>query len=75
MANIIFNLPVKGFSEGLPLDKSDQLTTGHMNNVRSYGLDRKIKITQRPAVIKWSSTQIGDTEQPVVAICSVSTVV
>jgi len=76
MANIVFNLPVKGFSEGLPIDKSDQLTTGHSNNVRGTGvLNRKIKVGQRPAVVKWGSgTQIGGAENPVVAMCSVATV-
>ncbi len=76
MANINFNLPVKGFSEGLPVDKADQLTSGYMNNVRGTGvLAKKIKISQRPAVVKWGAgTLIGDAEQPIVAMCVVSSV-
>lgn len=71
------NLPIKGFSEGLPIDKSDPMTSGHQNNVRAIGvLEKRIKVSQRPAVVNWGgATQIGDTQQPVVAMCSVSTVI
>jgi hypothetical protein len=73
MANVGFNLPVKGFSEGMPVDKADPLTSGHMRNVRARG--PRIRIIQRPGITHWGAgTLIGGEEQPVVAIITVSTV-
>jgi len=76
MANMVFSLPIKGFSEGLPVEKSDPMTSGYLNNVRSTGvLDKRIKISQRPAVVNWGGeVQIGAAEEPVVFMCTVSTV-
>jgi len=77
MANAGFNLPVKGFSEGMPVDKADPLTSGHIRNVRIRGtLGKRIRISQRPGVTHWGAgTLIGSAEQPVVALITVSTVV
>lgn len=75
MANISFSLPVVGFSEGLPVDKSDPMTSGYLNNVRPIDiLGKRIRIGQRPGLANWSTTQIGAAEQPVVAMLSISTV-
>ena len=71
-----FDLPIRGVSKGFPSDKSDTLGSEHMNNVRAIDtLEHKIRIGQRPALDKWGAgTQIGDAENPVVAICTVSSV-
>jgi len=77
MANAGFNLPVRGFSEGMPVDKSDPSTSGHICNVRVRGtLGKRIRISQRPGVTHWGAgTQVGAAEQPVVAMIAVSTVI
>lgn len=75
MANKVFSLPVVGFSEGLPVDKSDPMTSGYLNNIRAIDiLGKRIRIGQRPGLGNWSTTQIGDSEIPVVAMISISTV-
>jgi len=76
MSNKSFSLPVAGFSEGLPVDKSDPMTSGHINNVRPIdSLERRIRLGQRPGLDKWGQgTQIGTAENPVVSMCAVSTV-
>ena len=75
MSNKNFSLPVVGFSEGLPVDKSDPMTSGHINNIRPISiLSGRIVISQRPGLDNWSATQIGADENPVVALCAVSTV-
>lgn len=68
--------PIKGVSKGLPVDKEPPTTSGFMNNVRPVDtLERKLRLGQRPAVRKWGAgTQIGDSEQPVVAFCVVAAV-
>ena len=46
-----------------------------MNNVRVKGWSGRILIVQRSALDKWGAgTQIGDAEQPVVAMVTVSAV-
>ena len=76
MANINFVLPIKGFAEGFSVDKAAPSTSGYMNNVRIVCvLDKKFRVRQRPAVVKWGAgTQIGGAEQPVVAMCTISSV-
>ena len=75
MSMLNFILPIKGFSEGFTVDKAAPATSGYMNNVRAIVLDKKIRIVQRPAVIKWGAgTQIGGAEQPVVAMTVLSSV-
>jgi len=68
--------PIKGISKGLPIDKEEVVTSGYMNNVRPTDvLEKRIRLGQRPALIKWGAgTQIGSAEQPVVAICVVAAV-
>jgi len=75
MSNKSFSLPVAGFSEGLPVDKADPMTSGYLNNVRPIDiLGKRIRVGQRPGLDNWSATQIGGEENPVVALISVSTV-
>jgi len=67
--------PIKGISKGLPVDKEQPTTSGYMNNVRPVDvLERQLRLGQRPGLDKWSTDQIGDAEQPVVAMCVVAAV-
>ena len=67
--------PIKGVSKGLPVDKEHPTTSGYMNNVRPIDtLERRLRLGQRPGLDKWSDTQIGAAEQPVVAMCIVAAV-
>ena len=76
MANREFTPPVKGIHRGLPADKAAPATSEYMNNVRAKGFSGRITIVQRPALDKWGAgTQVGAAEQPVVAMCTVSSVV
>jgi len=67
--------PIKGVSKGLPVDKELPTTSGYMDNVRPVDvLERQLRLGQRPGLDKWSETQIGDAEQPVVAFTVVAAV-
>jgi len=70
-------LPVKGKSLGVPMDKQLAATTAYINNVRPRDvLENRVRIGQRPGLDKWGAgTQIGGIEQPVVAMCSVSSII
>jgi hypothetical protein len=70
-------LPIKGVSKGLSADKQQAATSGYLDNVRPRDvLENKLRIGQRPGLDKWGAgTQIGGSEQPVVAICVVASVV
>lgn len=71
-----FGLPIKGISKGFPSDKPDKLASEYMNNIRVIDtLEHKIRIGQRPAFDKWGAgTKIGDAENPVVAMCTISSI-
>lgn len=68
--------PIKGISKGLPVDKEPPTTSGYMNNVRPIDtLERRLRLGQRPGLDKWGAgTQIGSSEQPVVAMCIVASI-
>jgi hypothetical protein len=71
-----FLLPIRGKSLGMPQDKQPPLTSGYLNNVRPRDvLENRVRIGQRPGLDKWSSSQVGNAEQPIVAIVSVSSVI
>ena len=72
MATLTF--PLKGLHTGFPTGRQPDNTSRDMDNVRPY-FDGKAVGGQRPALDKWSTTQIGDAEQPVVALCTVSSVI
>lgn len=73
MAEILF--PIKGLHKGFMTEKQPGLTSFSMLNVRPYDtLANRLRGGQRPGLVKWSTDQIGDAEQPVVAMCSVSSV-
>jgi hypothetical protein len=68
-------LPIKGVNKGLPAAVSPAEYSSYMSNVRPTDvLEGKLRLGQRPGLKKWSSTQIGDADNPVVDIGSVSTV-
>ena len=72
MAELTF--PVHGKYVGSPAGKQPAGTSRDLNNVRPW-FDGKAVGGQRPGLDKWGAgTQIGAAEQPVVAMCSVSTV-
>ena len=73
MATLTF--PLKGLHTGFPTGRQPDNTSRDMDNVRPY-FDGKAVGGQRPALDKWGAgTQIGDDEQPVVMMCTVSSVV
>lgn len=75
MANIEFTPPVRGINKGLPADKSVPGSSEYMNNVRPVDVsEKRIRIGQRPGLDKWSTDQVGGALQPVVAMCTVSTI-
>lgn len=69
--------PRQGIDKGRATSEQPQATSPDMNNMRVYDtLGNRSRGGQRPALDKWGSgTKIGDSEQPVVAICIVSSVV
>ena len=75
--HVNFQLPIKGLNKGGSVELSPQLTSGHMLNCRPRcTLENKMRIAQRPAVVKWGDgDRPGDTEQPVVQMCVVSAVI
>ena len=72
---MILNFPIKGIFLGLQSSKQIPDTSRDLNNVRPF-FDGRAVGGQRPGVDKWGAgTQVGAAEQPVVAMCTVSSVV
>ncbi len=69
--------PIKGLHMGFQTEKQPPLTSFSMLNVRPYdSLSNRLRGGQRPAAVKWGDGDlIGGVEQPIVAICSVSSVI
>jgi len=68
-------LPIKGLSKGITVAVTPSEYTTNMNNVRPRDvLEQRVRLGQRPGLAKWSTDQIGDADQPVVFITSVSSV-
>jgi len=67
--------PIKGMHKGLATVAQPDGTTFDCLNVRPYDvLEGRIRGGQRPVLDKWGTgTQIGDAENPVVAMCVVGT--
>ena len=73
MANRTIQLPIKGVSEGFPIESSPPLTSGHMNNVIPRDvLEQRIRLSQRPGLDKVFTQQIGGTTAPIIAMIQVS---
>jgi hypothetical protein len=71
------HIPIKGNLKGFSSDKTTPQYSEYLNNVRPQDtLEKKIRIGKRPGQKKWGNgTQIGAAEQPVVAMCVVSSIV
>ena len=69
--------PLRGKHVGVVADRQPPMTSPDMKNVRPFDvLDGRARGGQRPGLVKWGQgTRIGGVEQPVVAICSVASVV
>jgi hypothetical protein len=68
-------VPLKGINKGVPVSEVYQGYSVKMSNVRVRDvLAGRLRLGQRPGLSKWSATQIGGVENPVVDIISVSTV-
>jgi len=75
MAKIEFTIPIKGYSEGLAPHQEQQLTSGHLMNVRPRDvLENRMRLGQRPGLDKKYSQQIGNSISPVVEITEVAVV-
>lgn len=74
--HINFQLPVRGIHLGGAVEQGPTMTSGHMNNIRARDvLEKRVRIGQRPGLDKWGDgDKVGDAEQPVVCIISVSSV-
>ena len=67
--------PIQGISKSVPVDKESPATSGYMCNVRPVdSFENRIRLGQRPGLDKWSTDQIGAVEQPIVAMCIVSSI-
>lgn len=72
-----FPLPYKGLNKGLPFTTMPSEYSSWMKNIRPRDvLEGRMRLGKRPGAAKWGApTQIGAAEQPVVAICTVSSVI
>lgn len=70
-----YTFPLGGIFKGSRSGVQPRNTSRHMNNVRPW-FDGRSCGGQRPALDKWGAgVQIGAAEQPVVEMCTVSSVV
>ena len=75
MGQTIFPLPIAGIHKGFSPEETPEKYSGDMSNVRPVGpLETRIRLGQRPPLIKWSETQIGGDEQPIIEMGVVSIV-
>jgi hypothetical protein len=65
--------PIRGIHKGYPTSLQPDGTTFDCNNMRPSASGR-MQGVQRPALSKWSTDQVGAAEQPVVAMCTVSSI-
>ena len=69
------NLPIKGFSEILPVENQEVATTPYALNIRPRSvLSKRIMISKRAGLKKAYSQQIGGDAFPVVWLGSVTTI-
>lgn len=69
--------PIRGLHKGFVTEKQPPLTSFSMLNVRPYDpLSNRLRGGQRPGLVKWGDgDRIGDADQPIVAVCAVSSVI
>jgi hypothetical protein len=74
--NLNTGFPLKGIFKGGATGQQPDETTSDALNMRPYcTLDGRMRGCQRPGLDKWGAgIQIGGSLQPVVAMCSVSSV-
>ncbi len=68
--------PIKGLHKGFMTEKQPGLTSFSMLNVRPYDtLSNRLRGGQRPGLAKWGNGDIiGGAENPVVTMCTVSSI-
>jgi len=72
---MLIQIPIRGINKGSACSSTPLEFSSSMNNVRMRDvLEGRARIGQRPALVKWSTDQIGSATQPVVAMISVSSV-
>ncbi|MCP4598508.1 hypothetical protein [Neptuniibacter sp.] len=73
---MVILFPIKGQHKGGVTSLLPPLTSNDMNNMRPYDtLDDRARGGQRPGLDKWGDgDQVGAAEQPVVAMCIVTSV-
>ena len=73
---MVILFPIKGIHRGGVTSLLPPLTSTDMNNVRPYDtLDNRARGGQRPGLKKWGDGDlIGGAEQPIVAMCIVTSV-
>ena len=69
-------LPFRGINKGVAVCVTPSEYSSHMNNIRPTDvLEKRIRLGKRPGLKKWGGEdQIGGSEQPVVAMCVVSSI-
>ena len=73
---IRIQFPLLGQNKGTATSKQPFATASLMNNIRPYGvLDKRARGGQRPGLTAWGNEDlIGSSNQPVVAMCVVSSI-
>ncbi len=72
---IDINVPIKGFSEILPVESQEIATTPYALNIRPRDvLEKRMRIGKRPGLKKAYSQQIGGDINSIVWLGSVTTV-
>ena len=68
--------PLLGINKGVATSKQLYATSFLMNNMRLYGvLDSRARGGQRPGLTAWGNEDlVGDSNQPVVAMCIISSI-
>lgn len=70
-----FDIPIKGYSEGVNVIETPTSMSGDMGNVRPIdSLEKKLRIGQRNGMKKEFSTQIAGTASPVVYLGSITVI-
>lgn len=73
---IRIQFPLLGQHKGMVTSKQPFATASLMNNIRPYDvLNKRARGGQRPGITGWGDEdQIGETDNPVVAMCVVSSI-
>jgi len=70
----VWPLPIRGQSRAFSVDKTEPVFSDYMLNIFPTDVsENRLRLGKRPGLAKWSTTQIGGTEQPVVHMVIIST--